>query len=364
MYDKVSSESPETGFIVAGDFNPCSNGFDMKCLSDYCDYNLKQVVKDPTRNSNILDLIFTNMGSHYNPPEVIAPLSTSDHNMVIWMAKTQQRFVNIVKKIKFRPTPRYNLQQFGSCLAQYDWSTVLNVENVDEKVEDFTRATNDMINYYFPERTVRMHSDDKFFITTKIKRLLRKRDNAYKQGRMQKFRELRNRVASEIRKAKWHYYVMNIGRLNTNGDARMWWKKVWKLIGKKKSSINLSEQGSDSKLEDKDAANMINTFFADLTNDFPEIKSRWSSYGHSDVLPTFGNELSTSCIINGGVPQSSRIGPIAFVVHINGLKAVIKDTDSSLINSSNDDNDDDCDDDLTLFVDDTTLSEVINYYYY
>ena len=226
------------------------------------------------------------MGSHYNPPEVIAPLSTSDHNMVIWMAKTQQRFVNIVKKIKFRPTPRYNLQQFGSCLAQYDWSTVLNVENVDEKVEDFTRATNDMINYYFPERTVRMHSDDKFFITTKIKRLLRKRDNAYKQGRMQKFRELRNRVASEIRKAKRHYYVMNIGRLNTNGDARMWWKKVWKLTGKKKSSINLSEQGSDSKLEDKDAANMINTFFADLTNDFPEIQSRWSSYGHSDVLPT------------------------------------------------------------------------------
>ena len=79
---------------------------------------------------------------------------------------------------------------------------------------------------------------------------------------------------------------MNIGRQNTNGDARMWWKKVWKLTGKKKSSINLSEQGSDSKLEDKDAANMINTFFADLTNDFPEIQSRWSSYGHSDVLPT------------------------------------------------------------------------------
>ncbi|CAB4000776.1 Hypothetical predicted protein, partial [Paramuricea clavata] len=79
---------------------------------------------------------------------------------------------------------------------------------------------------------------------------------------------------------------MNIGRLNTNGDARMWWKKVWKLTGKKKPSINLSEQGSDSKLEDSDAANMINTFFADLTNDFPEIQSRWSSYGHSDVLPT------------------------------------------------------------------------------
>ena len=34
----------------------------------------------------------------------------------------------------------------------------------------------------------------------------------------------------------------------------------------------------------------------------------------------FGNELSTSCMINGGVTQGGRIGPIAFVVHINGLK--------------------------------------------
>ena len=81
-----------------------------------------------------------------------------------------------MKRIKFRPTPRYNLQQFGSCLAKYDLSTVLNVENVDEKVEDCTRATNDMFNYYFPKRTVRMHTDDNFFITTKIKKLLRKRD--------------------------------------------------------------------------------------------------------------------------------------------------------------------------------------------
>jgi hypothetical protein len=29
------------------------------------------------------------MSSHYNPPEVIAPLSTSDHNMIIWMAKIE-----------------------------------------------------------------------------------------------------------------------------------------------------------------------------------------------------------------------------------------------------------------------------------
>ena len=143
-----------------------------------------------------------------------------------------------------------------------------------------------MINHYFREQTARMHSDDKFFITTTIKRLLKKRDKAYMHKRMSKFKELRNRVASEIRREKRAYYAKNIRGVNNNGDARTWWKKIWKLTGKKNTSINLIEQGSGLKLEDKGAANMINLFFADLTNDFPEIQSKWSSYGRFDVLPT------------------------------------------------------------------------------
>ena len=61
-YDILSTESPDTGFTAAKDFNPCSNSFDAKYLTKYCDVNLKQVVKAPTRNSNVLDLFFTNIG--------------------------------------------------------------------------------------------------------------------------------------------------------------------------------------------------------------------------------------------------------------------------------------------------------------
>ena len=44
-YDILSTESPDTGCVAARDFNPCSNGFDAKYLTKYCDVNLKQVVK-------------------------------------------------------------------------------------------------------------------------------------------------------------------------------------------------------------------------------------------------------------------------------------------------------------------------------
>ena len=71
----------------------------------------------------------------------------------------------------------------------------------------------------------------------------------------------------------------------------------------------------------------------------------------------FGDEYSTSHVINGGVRQESRVGPIAFIIHINALHAVIKDSESNFTESSlGSDNDDD----LTMFMDDTTLSEVLN----
>ena len=71
----------------------------------------------------------------------------------------------------------------------------------------------------------------------------------------------------------------------------------------------------------------------------------------------FGDKYSTSCVINGAVPQGSRIGPFAFIIHINALHAVIKDSESNLTESSLES---DNDDDVTLFMDDTTLSEVLN----
>jgi hypothetical protein len=52
-YDKLCLESPNSAFIVAGDFAHC---------------NLKQVVKKATRGNNILDLIFTNIADFYQIP--------------------------------------------------------------------------------------------------------------------------------------------------------------------------------------------------------------------------------------------------------------------------------------------------------
>ena len=61
----------------------------------------------------------------------------------------------------------------------------------------------------------------------------------------------------------------------------------------------------------------------------------------------FRNEFSQEAQVKGGVPQGSKIGPIAFIIHINDLPLIISPVNPEYK-------------DISLFMDDTTLSEVID----
>ena len=85
---------PELSIYCCGRLTrePTSNGFQNRCLKAHC--NLKQVVKKATRGNNILDLIFTNFADFYQIPCILAPLSTSDHCIVIWKPRDSLNNLN------------------------------------------------------------------------------------------------------------------------------------------------------------------------------------------------------------------------------------------------------------------------------
>ena len=158
----------------------------------------------PTRDTSTLDLIFTNMAVCYQTPAILAPLSTSDHNIINWKSKCNISEKGNTVKIKVR---KFRQQQ----LANYDWSSVLNISGTDEKVNTFLHITNNMISEYFPERTVRMHSKDKPFMTPKIKHLISKRNMAFKRKNIKCVKKLRSQISAEIKKAKIFFYENKVG---------------------------------------------------------------------------------------------------------------------------------------------------------
>ena len=117
-YDKLCVESPNTAIILGGDFNPASNGFQQKRLERHC--NLKQIVMHPTRDTSTLDLIFTNMADCYQTPAILAPLSTSDHNIINWKSKCNISEKGNTVKIKVRKFQQQQLERFDALLANCD----------------------------------------------------------------------------------------------------------------------------------------------------------------------------------------------------------------------------------------------------
>ena len=141
-FDLLSSENTDTSFIIAGDFNPVSNGFQSRFLINHC--NLTLVVKQPTRGLNILDLIFTNISCFFEDPRTLAPLSSSDHNVIEWKSNIQMARKNKIRKIRVRRLGQSLLDRFYR-----KWSPVITAVGVDEKAETFLDTTKDIIDWQF-----------------------------------------------------------------------------------------------------------------------------------------------------------------------------------------------------------------------
>ena len=101
-------------------------------------------------------------------------------NVINWKFKCNIAEKGNLTKIKVRQFRQQQLEQFDALLANYNWSSVFNTSGIDRKVNTFLQITENMISEYFPEKTVRIYSKDKPFMTSKIKRLILKRNTAFK----------------------------------------------------------------------------------------------------------------------------------------------------------------------------------------
>ena len=75
--DTALNKYPNAVIMLVGDFNR----FNYRVISNH--FNLRQIVKNPTRGTPILDLIFTNLFHHYNIPQILPGIGLSDHNSLL-----------------------------------------------------------------------------------------------------------------------------------------------------------------------------------------------------------------------------------------------------------------------------------------
>ena len=211
-YDKLKSECPSTAIIVAGDFNPNSNGLNTRTITRQC--LIKQIVKTSTRGNALLDLIITDIHKFYEDPEVLPPLGLSDHRRIVWKPKNRNLLGNKKGKrtITVRPLRYSSIVLFEQFIREYNWSFILNAVDADDGVHLFLEATNSMFDTFFPCKSIKVCEDDKPYITGRIKEMMHNRDKAYERGQVERFKYLRNRIVSEIRKEKNKFSIRELNR--------------------------------------------------------------------------------------------------------------------------------------------------------
>ena len=173
---------------------------------------------------------------------------------------------------------------FEQFIREYDWSFVLNAVDVDDGVRLFLEATNSMFDTFFSCKSIKVYEDDKPYITGRIKEMMYNRDKAYQRGQVERFKSLQNKIVSEIRKEKNKFYDKRTKPLNSH-NPKLWWKKIKKIVGSKRESISIIDPETGNPLNAKQSAEYINTFFTDLTKNYPEVSDEWLTITADEPLP-------------------------------------------------------------------------------
>ena len=209
--------------IIAGDFNLPQWDWTNMCLKDDAKYKdsclqfidclydsgLQQLVLEPTRLLNILDLVLTNTPDLVSRIEVIPGLS--DHSIVFFEYNVKMdRKKNALRKIFLYR--RANWDKMKTDMRElYDQLKNENLDDVEELWNKFKTALQESMSHNIPQKTTRPR-DSYPWITIDIRKKMKKKDRlskkALKSGNDElkaQHKELRKEIKKDIDREYWNY---------------------------------------------------------------------------------------------------------------------------------------------------------------
>ena len=94
--------------------------------------------------------------------------------------------------IRYRPLPQSSVQRFGEWIVSQSWDTITDDLSPTEQALELDRILNENLNKFFPEKTMKLGSHDKLFITARLQQLDRQKRREYlKRGKTEKYKSLK-----------------------------------------------------------------------------------------------------------------------------------------------------------------------------
>ena len=259
--DAISRLHPSLGIILLGDFNHLPDN-QLRL------YPLKQLVSSPTRQSAILDKIYTNISSWFQTATILPAVSGSDHDSVLLAPSlTPVRPRRLMKQVHNRTSDSSCKTFLCHYVQHFNWTSLYRLDSCADMVDYFYVVVLSALDHYLPTVKINTCSTDKPWVTPTFRNLIKKRQKAFLENNLSLYKRLRNssqRMAAKLRKK---YYTSKVEQLHSS-DPRQWWKKTKRFLNIQQSNplSSLDFQGPPSQL-----AHDINDFFVSVSSHLPKV---------------------------------------------------------------------------------------------
>ena len=274
----------DTGYndiIVTGDFN-----FNMlspspaRKISSLCtELAFHQLVDEPTHytetSSSVIDLILV-----HNPNNIVSSgvgdpfleQTVRYHCPVFGLIKfTKPKIKSYRRQIWNYDQGDYQLLRTKA--LETDWNS-LRDNNLDTYAANISNHILLIAKECIPNKVVTIKPSDPPWLTTHIKRFIRKRKRAYRKAKHTnspahwiKFKRIRNKTNSMIRESKQSQTDKIANKLKSDSlSSRQWWTTLKYFISPvSKASLPPLELNGVIYTEEQEKANLLNTFFCEQT---------------------------------------------------------------------------------------------------
>ncbi|MEW8186271.1 MAG: reverse transcriptase family protein, partial [Candidatus Thiodiazotropha endolucinida] len=289
-YNNLIEESIDKAFntnivdiFILGDFNyNLLHNNDNKMTEIIQEFNLKQLITEATHftehSSSLIDLVMVRNTTNVltsGVADCFIPDQVRYHCPIIVLLKFLRQSIKTFKR-RIWSYPLADFDRFRTVLLDSNLDNkVESISDIDETVLQLTEAISSAAEQSIPNKIVTIRPAEHPWITCHIKNLIRKRKRNFKKFKRtsnllfrDRYKILRNRIVTEIRKSKKDYFDKLDGLLSTETtNSKLFWKTAKQVLNIGKSAFNIptlimhNEHAEDSSQK----ANMMNTYFASQT---------------------------------------------------------------------------------------------------
>ena len=238
-------------------------------------YNLEQLIKEPTRvtstSSSLIDLIFTNQPSNISNSGVI-DLGMSDNSLIFAVKKvTTPKYRETRSKV--RNFKKFKETDFIEELSRIPWYLTTQYTNPNDNWHVWKSFFLEALDRHAPLIYKSIKHNSVPWINSIIKKLIRSRDYHKKRAKKynsqvdwDKYKSERNKVNSEMKRAKTVYYQTRIKGFSLAKGIKKTWSLINTLLGRGGKLSNIAEININGNLynDRKQIAEHLNDYFVNI----------------------------------------------------------------------------------------------------